>query len=131
MGWRHGVFVHGHSLDVPVTVPSADTRTWGGGMGCSSTDILWTSQLLCHPRILGHGMEAWGVRPRIFPGRPSYCAIHDTRTWDGGMGCSSTDIPWTSQLLCHPRILGHGMEAWGVRPQTFPGRPSYCAIHGY
>ena len=19
----------------------------------------------------------------------------------------STDVPWTSQLLCHPRILGH------------------------
>ena len=54
MGWRHGVFVHGHSLDVLVTVPSTDTRTWGGGMGCSSTDIPWTSQLLCHPLTLGY-----------------------------------------------------------------------------
>ena len=63
------MFVHGHSLDVPVTVPSTDTRTWGGdigcsstdtpwtwggGIGCSSTDIPWTSQLVCHPLTLGY-----------------------------------------------------------------------------
>ena len=48
------VCVHGHSLDVPVTVPSTDTRTWGGGtcIRCVSMDIPWTSQLLYHPWIL-------------------------------------------------------------------------------
>ena len=43
-------------MDVPVTVPSADTRTWGGGIVCLSMDVPWTSQLLCHPQILGHGV---------------------------------------------------------------------------
>ena len=44
------VCVHGHSLDVPVTVASMDTRTWGGGI--------------------------YGVCPWTFPGCPSYCIIH-------------------------------------------------------
>ena len=72
--------VHGRSTDVPVTVPSTDTRTWGGGMVCPFMDIPWTSQLLCHPQILGHGV----------------------------------DVPWMSQLLCHPRILGHGVVVYSA-----------------
>ena len=72
------VCVHGHSLDVPVTMPSTATRTWGGGIWCVCMDIPWMSQLLRHPRILGHGVEVhvYGVCPWTFPGCPSYCAIH-------------------------------------------------------
>ena len=105
------MFVHGHSLDVPVTVPSTDTRTWGGDMGCLSTDIPWTSQLLCHPQILGHGVEAWGVRPRTFPGRPSYCAIHRYQEmgWRHGVFVHrhSVDVPVTVPST-DTRISGHG-----------------------
>ena len=75
------MFVHGHSLDVPVTVPSTDTRKWGVCVHGRSLDV------------------------------PVTVPSTDTRTWGGGIGCVSTDIPWTSQLLCHPQTLGHGVEA--------------------
>ena len=81
------VSVHGSSMDVPVTVPSVDTRTWDEG----------TEQSVC---------------PQTFHGRPSYCAICGYQ--DMGQRCRveclSIAIPWTSQLLCNLWILGQGVE---------------------
>ena len=53
---RVHISVHACSIDILLTVPSADTRTRDGGIVCLSTDVPWTSELLCHPRILGHGV---------------------------------------------------------------------------
>ena len=72
-------------------------------------------QLLCHPQILGHGVEAWSGRPWTFSGRPSY------------------------MYLCHRGVDVHGhfldvpvtctVPSWSGCPWTFFERPSYCAIH--
>ena len=70
------VCVHGCSMDVLVTVPSTDTRTWGMVNVCvhgCSTNVLVT--------VPSTDARTWGmvhvcVCPQMFHGRPSYCAIH-------------------------------------------------------
>ena len=42
------------------------------------------------------------------------------------------DIPWMSQLLCHPRILGHrGMVHVGVHGRFMDVLLTVPSIHGY
>ena len=73
-------------MDVPVTMPSTDTRTWGGG--------IYIIMVCVH----GHSLDVPVTMPST-----------DTRTWGGGIyiWCVSMDIPWMSQLLYHPWILGY------------------------
>ena len=73
-------------MDVPVTVPSTDTRTWGGGIVCLFMDVPWTSQLLCHSQILGHGVVVYSVSVHgCSMDVPVTVPSTDTRTWGGGI----------------------------------------------
>ena len=58
-GTLYRVSVYGCSMDVPVTVPSMDTRTRGGVTlyRVSVHGCFMDVQLMCHPWILGCGVE--------------------------------------------------------------------------